>query len=141
MNDLSHAGRTPAPVSPGAVLPLSAIPSENDGPTVEAATVDDDAPAGRSSHGGFSAWLLYGAAVAAGLVVAVGLLLTVLLGRSWPSVAVAAVVVLVAGLATSGGVAPALRRRAPAMLAGGFGAGLMAGGLVLGSSALMIATS
>lgn len=103
--------------------------------------MNDPSRAGRPSHGGVGAWLLYGAAVAAGLVVAVGLLLTVLLGRSWPSVAIAAVVVIVAGLATSGAAAPALRRRAPAMLAGGFGAGLMAGGLVLGSSALMIAAS
>jgi hypothetical protein len=61
------------------------------------------------------------------------------LGTYASSVAVAAAVAVVAGLTLSVGVAPALRRSALAMLAGGLGAGLMAGGLVLGTSALLIA--
>jgi hypothetical protein len=69
------------------------------------------------------------------------LLLTVLLGLGWPGVAVAASMALVAGLAVSGWVAPALRRQLPAMLAGGFGAGLMAGAIVLVAAALLIAVS
>ncbi len=90
---------------------------------------------------GVGGWLLYVVAVVLGLAVAVSSLVTVLLGAYASSVAVAAAVALVAGLAMSAGVAPALRRRAPAMLAGGIGAGLSAGGIVLGASAVMIAMS
>ena len=85
-----------------------------------------------------AAWLAYAVAVVLGLAVAVSSLMTVLLGQYASSVAVAAAVTLVSGLALSAGVAPALRRRVPAMLTGGFGAGLMAGGIVLGASAAMI---
>ncbi len=87
---------------------------------------------------GVGGWLAYAVAVVLGLAVAVSSLITVLLGQYASSVAVAAAVTLVSGLALSAGVAPTLRRRVPAMLTGGFGAGLMAGGLVLGASAAMI---
>ena len=90
---------------------------------------------------GLGTWLLYSAAVAVGLAVAVSSLLTLLLGLGWPSVAVAACVALVTGLAISGWAAPALRRQSPAMVAGGFGAGLMAGAIVLGATAALIAVS
>jgi hypothetical protein len=56
-------------------------------------------------------------------------------------VAVAAAVALACGLALSAGVAPTLGRRVPAMFTGGLGAGLMAGGIVLGASAAMIVMS
>ena len=54
-----------------------------------------------------------------GLAVALGSLLTVLIGRGPSSVAIAAAVLLAGGLALSAAVAPGLRRRAPAMIAGG----------------------
>lgn len=124
-----------------AMLAFSAEPSEDLEPP-------DAAPSGPTSPGGpaparagAGGWLLYALAVALGLAVAVSTLVTVLLGAYASGVAVAAAVALVAGLALSGGIAPASKRRAPAMLAGGFGAGLMAGGIALGASALMIAMS
>jgi hypothetical protein len=86
-------------------------------------------------------WILYGISVVVGLAVALGSLLTVLIGRGPSSVAIAAAVLLVGGLALSAGVAPGLRRRAAALSAAGGGAGLMAGGLLLGSIAIMIAVS
>jgi len=101
--------------------------------TVQAARV----PRGAAAVAG--AGVLLG--VCAGLAVAVGFLLTVLIGRGPASVAVAAAVLFAGGLALSAAVAPSLRRRAPAMLAGGSGAGLMAGGLLLGAIALLIALS
>lgn len=111
-----------------------------DRPRVEPGAPADDAhPApARSGVGG---WLAYVVAVVLGLAVAVSSLLTVLLGQYASSVAVAAAVALVCGLALSAGVAPRLGRRLPAMLTGGFGAGLLAGGIVLGASAAMIAMS
>ena len=90
---------------------------------------------------GVGGWLVYAVAVVLGLAVAVTSLVTVLLGQYASSVAVAAAVALVCGLALSAGVAPARRRRVPAMLTGGFGAGVMAGGIVLGASAAMIVMS
>lgn len=109
-------------------------------PRVEAdAPVDVEHPA--PTRVGVGGWLAYAAAVVLGLALAVSSLMTVLLGQYAPSVAVAAAVALVCGLALSAGVAPALRRRVPAMLTGGFGAGLMAGGIVLGASAAMIVMS
>lgn len=89
---------------------------------------------------GVGNWLLFALAVVLGLVLAISSLLTVLLGAGAPSVAAAAAVTLVAGLSISAWVAPLLRRRASAMLVAGFGAGLMAGGVVLGTSAVMIVT-
>ena len=74
-------------------------------------------------------------------MLALSTLLTVLIGRGPSSVAIAAAVLLAGGLALSAAVAPVLRRRAPAMLAAGFGAGLMAGGITLASIALFIALS
>jgi hypothetical protein len=106
--------------------PVTAGPRASTGPTARASV-------------GAGGWLLYAVAVAVGLGLAVGTLFTVLLGTYASSVAVAAAVAVVAGLTLSVGVAPALRRSALAMLAGGLGAGLMAGGLVLGTSALLIA--
>ena len=108
--------------------------------TVPAKAVEEDVTQERLIPSpGVGAWLLYAVAVVLGLVLAISSLLTVLLGAHAPSVAAAAAVALVAGLAVSAGVAPLLRRRAPAMFVGGFGAGLMAGGVVLGASAVMIA--
>jgi hypothetical protein len=87
------------------------------------------------------AWLLYAAGAVVGLAVAVGCLLTVLIGRGPSSVAIAAAVLLAGGLALSAAVAPSLRRRLPAMLAGGAGAGLLAGGIWLAFVSLFIALS
>ena len=109
-------------------------------PPVDAGTpadVENTAP----SRVGVGGWLAYAVAVVLGLAVALSSLMTVLLGQYASSVAVAAAVALVCGLALSAGVAPTLRRRVPAMLTGGFGAGLMAGGIVLGASAAMIVMS
>ena len=86
-------------------------------------------------------WLLYTASVIVGLAVAVGSLPTVLIGHGPSSVAIAAAVLLAGGLALCAAVAPSLRRRAPAVIAGGVGGGLMAGGLLLGAVAIMIALS
>lgn len=86
-------------------------------------------------------WLLYTAGVVVGLAVAVGSLLTVLIGHGPSSVAIGAAVLLAGGLALSAAAALGLRRRAPAMIAGGVGGGLMAGGLLLGAVAIMIALS
>jgi hypothetical protein len=112
------------------------VPDVND-PRVEADTPADVEYTG-PSRVGVGGWLAYAVAVVLGLAVALSSLMTVLLGQYASSVAVAAAVALVCGLALSAGVAPALRRRVPAMLTGGFGAGLMAGGIVLGASAAMI---
>ncbi len=90
---------------------------------------------------GAGGWLLYALAAAMGLAVAVSTLITVLLRTYASGVAAAAAVALVAGLALSAVIAPTSKRRAPAMVAGGFGAGLMGGGIVLGASAVMIAMS
>ena len=121
-----------------AVLAFAAGPM----PDVNDPRVASDTPADGEhtapSPVGVGAWLAYAVAVVLGLAVAVSSLMTVLLGQYASSVAVAAAVTLVSGLALSAGVAPTLRRRVPAMLTGGFGAGLMAGGLVLGASAAMI---
>lgn len=114
-----------------AMLTFAATPS----PVTTAARASN----GQAARVGASGWLLYAVAAAVGLGLAVGTLFTVLLGTYASSVAVAAAVALVAGLTLSVGVAPALRRSALAMLAGGLGAGLMAGGVVLGTSALLIA--
>lgn len=116
-----------------AALTFAATPS----PVTTAARASTDQTA-RGGVGG-RGWILYALAVAVGLGLAVGTLFTVLLGTYASSVAVAAAVALVAGLTLSIGVAPALRRRALTMFAGGLGAGLMAGGVVLGTSALLIA--
>ena len=94
-----------------------------------------------AAPGAVGAWILYAVSVVVGLVLALSTLLTVLIGRGPSSVAIAAAVLLAGGLALSAAVAPVLRRRAPAMLAAGFGAGLMAGGLALASVALFIALS
>jgi hypothetical protein len=121
-----------------ALLALAAGPL----PNLAAPGADAHAPADAEhvapSRVGARGWLAYAVAVVLGLAVAVSSLITVLLGTYASSVAVAAAVTLVSGLALSAGVAPTLRRRVPAMLTGGFGAGLMAGGIVLGASAAMI---
>ena len=94
------------------------------------------------SRVGVGGWLAYAVAVLLGLALAVQRPDGSPAGPVHaPSVAVAAAVALVSGLALSAGVAPTLRRRVPAMLTGGFGAGLMAGGIVLGASAAMIVMS
>jgi hypothetical protein len=124
-----------------AVLAFAAgpVPDVNHPRPEAEASADVEHPA--PSRVGVGGWLAYGVAVVLGLALAVSSLMTVLLGQYAPSVAVAAAVALVCGLALSAGVAPALRRRVPAMLTGGFGAGLMAGGIVLGASAAMIVMS
>jgi hypothetical protein len=99
---------------------------------------DEQAAPARSSLG---AWIVFALGVVAGVAVAAGSLLTVLIGRGPSSVAVAAAVLLAGGLALSAAVAPGLRRRVPAMLAAGSGAGLMAGGLLLACIAVIIAFS
>ncbi len=116
---------------PGPLLIAAAVLAYRAGPTADAV------PPARARVG-VGGWLLYVVAVVAGLGVALSALVTVLLGSYAPSVAAAGAVALVAGLALCGGVAPALRRVVPRMLTGGFGAGSMAGGLVLGASAAMI---
>ncbi|MGB8019740.1 MAG: hypothetical protein WCF04_00765 [Candidatus Nanopelagicales bacterium] len=123
------------------LLAFSAGASEDLSRPPAAPGASADATHPMPSRVGVGGWLLYAVAVVVGLAVAVSSLVTVLLGAYASSVAVAAAVALVAGLAMSAGVAPALKRRAPAMLAGGFGAGLMAAGIVLGVSAVMIAMS
>jgi hypothetical protein len=100
-------------------------------------TEEKKAPTPRS----IGAWLLYPASVILGLAVAVGCLLTVLIGCGPSSVAIAAAVLLAGGLALCAAVAPGLRRRLPAMLAGGAGGGLMAGGIWLAFVSLFIALS
>jgi hypothetical protein len=132
---------------PGALLLLATLlavvtaPPAVEAPPVAAPsdleTEEKATPAPRS----VGAWILYAVSVVVGLVLALSTLLTVLIGRGPSSVAVAAAVVLAGGLALSAAVAPALRRRAPAMLAAGFGSGLMAGGIALASIALFIAFS
>ncbi|MEI6448805.1 MAG: hypothetical protein WCP98_02500 [Actinomycetes bacterium] len=129
--------------------PAAEAPSAAEGPPARPAdappvttpsdleTEEKAAPAPRS----IGAWILYGVSVVVGLAVALGSLLTVLIGRGPSSVAIAAAVLLAGGLALSAAVAPGLRRRAPAMLAAGCGAGLMAGGVLLASIALIIALS
>jgi hypothetical protein len=130
---------------PGPLLIAAALVAFAAGPRQDLAgsAVGAEAPANAeapaSARGGVGGWLAYSVAVVLGLAVAVSSLITVLLGQYASSVAVASAVALVAGLALSAGVAPSLRRRMPAMLTGGFGAGLMAGGIVLGMSAAMIA--
>lgn len=132
---------------PGTLLLLATLlavvtaPPAEDAPPATApsdlGTYEKTAPAPRS----IGAWILYGVSVVVGLAVAVGCLLTVLIGRGPSSVGIAAAVLLAGGLALSAAVAPGLRRRAPAMIAGGSGAGLMAGGVLLASIALIIALS
>ena len=106
------------------------------GSAPQGARPDETAPARRRP---VSAWILYGASVVVGLVVALSFLLTVLMGRGPWSVAIAAAVALAGGLALSVGGAPGLRRRTVATLIAGCGAGLMAGGIELAAIALMIA--
>jgi len=98
------------------------------------------APRGAAPHS-VGTWLLYAAGVVVGLAVALGCLLIVLIGSGPSSVAIVAAVLLAGGLALCAAVAPGLRRRAPAMLAGGSGAGRMAGGRLLGALAILIALS
>lgn len=128
---------------PGAVLILAALLTVAGGPSASPVppATNPEAPAAHPAptRVGVGGWLLYAVAVVVGLGLTISSLVTLLLGSYASSVAVAAAVALVAGLAVCAAAAPALRRRTPALLAGGFGAGLMAGGLVLGSSALMIA--
>jgi hypothetical protein len=130
---------------PGPLLIAAAVLAIAAGPVPDQLPVEADAPADVEhtdlSRVGVGGWLAYAVAVVLGLAVALSSLMTVLLGSYAPSVAVAAAVALVCGLALSAGVAPTLRRRVPAMLTGGFGAGLMAGGIVLGASAAMIVMS
>jgi hypothetical protein len=132
---------------PGPLLIAAAVLAFTSAPTadqrssaVDANTLADAGPPARPRVG-VGGWLLYAVAVVVGLAVALASLMTILLGSYAPSVAAAGAVMLVAGLALSGSVAPALRRGVPRMLTSGFGAGLMAGGLVLGTSAAMILMS
>ena len=90
---------------------------------------------------GLGAWTLYGTTVIVGLAVSTSPLLTLLLGRGWPAVAVSASIALAVGLAMSGWAAPALHRRSAAMLVAGLGAGLMAGAVVLTVCAVLIVSS
>jgi len=123
------------------LLAVVAGPPAADAPPATAPShAETDEEAARAPHS-VGAWILYAVSVIVGLVLALSSLLTVLIGRGPSSVAIAAAVLLAGGLALSAAVAPALRRRAPAMLAGGFGAGLMAGGITLASIALFIALS
>ena len=130
---------------PGPLLIAAAVLAFAAGPVPDQLPVEADAPVDvehpAPSRVGVGGWLAYAVAVLLGLALAVSSLMTVLLGQYASSVAVAAAVALVSGLALSAGVAPTLRRRVPAMLTGGFGAGLMAGGIVLGASAAMIVMS
>jgi hypothetical protein len=130
---------------PGPVLIAAAVLAFAAGPVPDQLRVEADAPVvgghPAPSRVGVGGWLAYAVAVVLGLALTVSSLMTVLLGQYASSVAVAAAVALVCGLALSAGVAPALRRRVPAMLTGGFGAGLMAGGIVVGASAAMIVMS
>lgn len=122
---------------PGPLLIAAAVLAFRAGPTADAELPADAGPPA-VARVGVGGWLLYAVAVVAGLGVALSALVTVLLGGYAPSVAAAGAVALVAGLALSGSMAPAVRRQGPRMLTGGFGAGLMAGGLVLGTSAVMM---
>ncbi len=115
-----------------AVLTFTAAPSAATSVPAEPAAFENEA--GPGARG----WLAYTVGVLLGLGLALSALFTVLLGTYASSVAVAAAVAIVAGLTLSIGVAPALRRRAVAMLTGGLGAGLMAGGIVLAASAVLI---
>jgi hypothetical protein len=123
------------PRRPGAARPADEPPAPEPG--------ERPAPAGENAAAprAVGAWILYAVSVVVGLALALSSLLTVLIGRGPSSVAIAAAVLLAGGLAVSAAVAPALRRRAPAMLAAGLGAGLMAGGIALTSIALFIALS
>jgi len=119
---------------------VTAPPAADAQPTVASSHPETEEQAAAAPRS-IGAWVLYAVSVVVGLGVALGTLLTVLIGRGPSSVAIAAAVLLAGGLALSAAVAPGLRRRAPAMLAGGGGAGLMAGGVLLASIALIIALS
>lgn len=123
---------------PGPLLITAAVMAFIAGPSETVDSSPVDRPVGRSTVG-IAGWLLYGLAVTLGVALAVSPLFTFLLKTRAPSVAAAAAVTIVAGLSMTAYVAPALRHQALAMTAIGLGAGLMAGGLVLGVSAVMIA--
>ncbi len=140
MNNLAHTTSAARMLSYAAPAAVAGAPAD-DSPSAAAQSHVEAAQQTGTAPGPMGAWFLYAAGVVVGLVVAVGSLLTVLIGQGPSSVAIGAAALLAAGFAACAAVTPRLRRRAPAALAAGSGAGLMAGGLLLGAVAIMIVLS
>jgi hypothetical protein len=110
-------------------------------PSRHASTGVVTAPSVSRSGRGRAAWIVCGAGVIAGVVVAVASLVTVLPGRGPSSVGIAAAVFFAMGVVLSLIVAPQLRHWAVGALTEGGGAGFIGGGLALACIAITRAIS
>lgn len=121
-----------------AVLAFAAGPVESPGVSEVAPAPDGRRGPEQTGPITIGSWATFAAGLILGVTLVAASLVTVLLSRYASSVAAAAALSLVTGCALAWGVAPDVRRRALAMLVGGLGAGLMAGGIALAVSAALI---